>query len=219
MGTISGTLSHYNPHIFLSGTLLFNDQGWWTLTYPKLPPNVTMKLNSDFLIAKQKYKDNKIQLTDQEIFNEILIERKIPSEFLMRISVNEICLTNDSDLDANDNTEYIKIKVEPDVSLKNEKTVKKIQLLPSLEKLSAEPSKRLKKKNVKIKIKDDLTPMLMNSNSSYSTILEQKDAIESKKNKQTRFMDPFCHYNTSLSSKYTKYNIICSTSSPFTLHI
>ncbi|KAK9759321.1 hypothetical protein QE152_g94 [Popillia japonica] len=186
MGTISGTLSHYNPHIFLSGTLLFNDQGWWTLTYPKLPPSITMKLNSEFLIAKQKYKDHKIGMTDQAIFNKILNEKQLPSEFLTKVSISEISQLTNNGVEEVDDVEYIKIKIEPEVTVKHEKNLKKTPLLPSLEKLSAEPSKRSKKKNVKIKIKDELTPMLLNSNINGNHIFVPKD--------------PFCHYNTSLSN-------------------
>ncbi|KAI4468770.1 cysteine and glycine-rich protein 2 binding protein [Holotrichia oblita] len=206
MGTISGTLSHYNPHIFLSGTLLFNDQGWWTLTYPKLPPSITMKLNSEFLIAKQKYKDNKILMTDQAIFNKILNEKQLPPEFLTKVSISEISQISYSD-DAIDDAEYIKIKIEPEVTVKHEKNSKKTPLLPSLEKLSAEPSKRSKKKNVKIKIKDELTPRLLNSNTNDNGIFEHKYVLEIKKEEQARFMDPFCHYNTSLSNLANKPGI------------
>lgn len=38
MGTIAGTLSHFNGYIFLSGTAIFNEPAWWTLTHPKLSP-------------------------------------------------------------------------------------------------------------------------------------------------------------------------------------
>lgn len=45
MGTIPGTLSVYSPHFFTSGTCVFNEQGWWTLTYPNLSPSLVTKLS------------------------------------------------------------------------------------------------------------------------------------------------------------------------------
>lgn len=44
-GTIPGVLSTYSPHFFTSGTSVFNEPGWWTLTYPNLTPEAQSKLS------------------------------------------------------------------------------------------------------------------------------------------------------------------------------
>lgn len=46
MGTIAGALSTYSPNFFRSGTSLFTDQGWWTLSYPKLTPNAIFQISA-----------------------------------------------------------------------------------------------------------------------------------------------------------------------------
>ncbi|KAG8223989.1 hypothetical protein J437_LFUL012092, partial [Ladona fulva] len=37
IGTVSGTLSHYSPHFFLSGQKILNESGWWKLSHSLTP--------------------------------------------------------------------------------------------------------------------------------------------------------------------------------------
>lgn len=68
-------------------------------------------LDAEFLVAKQKFKDNKIQLSDEEIFDQILNESQIPIEFLTKVSINDMNQRSDNDPSITDDAEYIKIKI------------------------------------------------------------------------------------------------------------
>lgn len=50
MGTIAGSLSTNSPSFFQSGTSVFNEQGWWTLTFPRLSPNVLFQASKQNIL-------------------------------------------------------------------------------------------------------------------------------------------------------------------------
>ncbi|KAK3927291.1 Cysteine-rich protein 2-binding protein [Frankliniella fusca] len=43
-GTVSGTLSHYSPAFFQTGTHVLRESGWWKLTYENMSPFNTIRL-------------------------------------------------------------------------------------------------------------------------------------------------------------------------------
>ncbi|KAK5638484.1 hypothetical protein RI129_012779 [Pyrocoelia pectoralis] len=88
MGTISGTLSHYSPHFFKSGTTLFNEQGWWTLTYPKLSPAQIVSLNIELMAEKQKLRDSKLAIDDLQLLRGILLTKPFVNEEMLQITTN-----------------------------------------------------------------------------------------------------------------------------------
>lgn len=102
MGTISGVLSTFSPHFFTSGTNIFQEQGWWKLTYPKLTPNVTFQLcklipflieclfrllfslDNKFLATKLQNKEKNLAQDEASIMKELINSYNFPSEFLIQ---------------------------------------------------------------------------------------------------------------------------------------
>lgn len=50
-------------------------------------------------------------MTDQAIFNKILNEKQLPSEFLTKVSISEISQLTNNGVEEVDDVEYIKIKI------------------------------------------------------------------------------------------------------------
>ncbi|XP_031357995.1 cysteine-rich protein 2-binding protein isoform X2 [Photinus pyralis] len=95
MGTISGTLSHYSPHFFKSGTTLFNEQGWWTLTYPRLTPAQIVQLNVELMAEKQKLRDSKLAIDDGQLLRGILLTKPYVTEEMLQITSREETVESD----------------------------------------------------------------------------------------------------------------------------
>lgn len=110
MGTIAGTLSTSSPHFFRSGTSVFTEQGWWTLSYSKLTPNGIFQISGEvcflyarrntidfvdtrLMLEKQKTKDGNKMMSDVERVQQILVEKGYYKEDeLENIHVNSVDL-------------------------------------------------------------------------------------------------------------------------------
>ncbi|XP_018325109.1 cysteine-rich protein 2-binding protein [Agrilus planipennis] len=205
-GTVSGSLSHYSPYFFKSGTILFNEPGWWTLTFPKLTPNVIVQLNNELMMEKQKAKENHSFASDEMILKNILKAKWYGTE--------EVLSALDFNINSDDLLPEIIIyddtgKIESDnLALKQ----KKKNLLPTVESFE-QKRKLIKTDNNKSSSKeDDITHLLLknietkNSNPTNQSVqissnYKPRKLHEEKLVKQmfTKFNDPACHYNTSLS--------------------
>ncbi|KAK4878550.1 hypothetical protein RN001_011056 [Aquatica leii] len=175
MGTVSGTLSHYSPHFFKSGTAVFNEQGWWTLTYPKLAPNVIVQLNTELMSEKQKLRETKLTIDDTQLLKGILLTKPYVTEEMLQITK-----THDAP-----ETEEVYVQ-----TVKNSQKKKRF-LLPTIASLSIPLPKRVKKTH-----KTDLQSKLLKKLSKSSVedkIVETENVV-----KPAKFLDPMCHYNTSL---------------------
>ncbi|KAF5281851.1 hypothetical protein FQR65_LT14495 [Abscondita terminalis] len=145
-------LYHMQPALFQIGTALFNEQGWWTLTYPKLTPNIIVQLNSELMSEKQKLRENKLAIDDVQLLRGILLTKPYVTEEMLQIATE------------------ISVPEEPQpakVPLKRKKL-----LLPTIASLGMLPTKRTKKNN--------------------------KPEVSKKVEELAKYLDPMCHYNTSL---------------------
>nr|CAH7742283.1 unnamed protein product [Callosobruchus chinensis] len=72
-GTIAGTLSHFSPFIFVSGTSIFKEPAWWTLKYTSLSPYVISQLHAEMINEKGVLKSKKLKApSDAELFHKVL---------------------------------------------------------------------------------------------------------------------------------------------------
>ncbi|KAF5303333.1 hypothetical protein FQA39_LY10072 [Lamprigera yunnana] len=140
-GTVSGTLSHYSPHYFKSGTSIFNEQGWWTLTYPKLTPFVIVQLNSEWMTERQKLRELKLPVDDSQLLKEIMSTKPYITEEMMQPPNPECEL------------------VKPIIMNKNVQKKRRF-LLPTVSSLGMPLTKRIKKNNV---LKKDNMPQQLHS--------------------------------------------------------
>ena len=53
-GTVSGTLSHYSPAYFQTGTSVLRESGWWKLTHENLSPYNTIRLKYESNVSSVK---------------------------------------------------------------------------------------------------------------------------------------------------------------------
>ncbi|CAH0550288.1 unnamed protein product [Brassicogethes aeneus] len=188
MGTVAGTLSHFgNIGIFLSGTAVFNEAAWWTLAYPKLTPIVTSNLYNLYTMEKAKAKlnnENKFN-SDSEFFS-IILKKYIHNEELIQPF----------------NTGAIQAIEEPInvTSTNNTKNSKKRNINPSIE----TQTKKLFKLSHSVMLSDDLTSQFnvaeSNTPSEIVPQIPNKTIEKPEKKEGLKLLDPFCHYNTSLSN-------------------
>lgn len=91
-------MSHFSTYFFKSGTSVVNEPAWWSLSYPKLTPNVISNIckntkyilntnntfisDSVFTNEKQKIKILKMSVSDSELFTQIL-HKHVKSEDLL----------------------------------------------------------------------------------------------------------------------------------------
>ncbi|XP_017785096.1 PREDICTED: cysteine-rich protein 2-binding protein [Nicrophorus vespilloides] len=196
IGTVSGTLSHYSPHFFHSGTAIFGEQGWWTLTFPKLTPNTIMKINSEFLLRKQKSKGSPSATSDFNIVNDIIKLKILTTDFQqsvfdnITVDQNEEIVIDETPINVTSYSDGSESAAPINVS--NNK-LKKI-LLPTVDSYN-ECSKKLMKTNAGAR-KPVADIPIFEVKPTLKEIEEEK--IRKVEKISITFMDPMCHYNTSL---------------------
>ncbi|XP_044746331.1 cysteine-rich protein 2-binding protein [Coccinella septempunctata] len=196
-GTVAGTISHFSKYFFLSGTSVIKQQAWWTLRYPKLSPHMISKIYNSLMAQKIKFKADKQAVSDIEIFNQILEENVKNPEMLQPFMVNEMDIQEDTAEISGDLGDILSpSQIEKTMKEKeNKETNKRKSLLPSIDN-----KKFLKLSNSPESLSDDFTRCSVEAQDKkqLEDILKHKKPEEKKEN--FKLLDPFCHYNTSLSN-------------------
>ncbi|KAK9891085.1 hypothetical protein WA026_013408 [Henosepilachna vigintioctopunctata] len=199
-GTVAGTLSHFSTYFFLSGTSVFKEQAWWTLKYPKMSPYLITKIYNSLMTEKSKLKADKQIISDIEIFNKILKNSVINLEMLKPVLLPE------ADVSANSteiSCDVINIlpstsQIRKNSEEKEKDCNKRKSLLPSFDN-----KKFLKLSKSSESLADEFTvKCLTQSNTRGEKYLEnilKHNRCQEKKEK-IRLLDPYCHFNTSLSN-------------------
>ncbi|KAF2884371.1 hypothetical protein ILUMI_21820 [Ignelater luminosus] len=213
-GTVSGTLSHYSPQFFKSGTAIFNEQGWWTLTYPTLSPNIIVQLNAELMAEKQKIKETKATPDDLQLLKTIILSKSYITEDIVKTtlaymepnSVPEVNNVVNNSLEP-DNTppEINNIKPAKPVVKK-----KKLPLLPTIDSLGR-PKKIIEKDKVLSisktngfisKAKHSCKKLnghnLKNNHIKDDKVDLDQSPVPKPIVKLPKFLDPLYYYNTSL---------------------
>ncbi|XP_057661733.1 cysteine-rich protein 2-binding protein isoform X1 [Diorhabda carinulata] len=194
MGTIAGTLSHFNRYIFLSGISVFNEPAFWALMYPKITPFAISIVYSTMVTEKQNIKNQKkTPIPEAELFYNLLCSIVTESELLQNFNINNL-LQSKQELKQEDVelTDLALEDTQKEVKLKQQN---KRKILKSLGQSSR---KLMKLATSSSPLMDDVTRFTLDlqdtSNSPNSdSIVEEKLPKENLK-----LLDPFCHYNTSL---------------------
>lgn len=206
MGTISGLLS-VNSSTFFTRCRTFTEQGWWTLTYPKLTPHVQVKLSNELASLKLSLKSQNIFESDTVLLADILKKSNISNEFtIMTISLPPLEHIKTEDSQTIDDLSTITPINDNQTNLNPNKTNNKQKraLLPTFDSISMSdldthgPLKKKQKLNHSLTQSFDETAT---SSSQEST--DSKESILSVKKEPTiKLLDPMCHYNTSLNNLF-----------------
>lgn len=68
-GTVSGTLSHYSPAFFQTGTHVLRESGWWKLTYENMSPFNTIRLKYGGIGKRSSTRSTLDEEASEEDFN------------------------------------------------------------------------------------------------------------------------------------------------------
>ncbi|XP_050506057.1 cysteine-rich protein 2-binding protein [Diabrotica virgifera virgifera] len=204
MGTIAGTLSHFNRYIFLSGITVFNEPAFWALMYPKISPLTVSIVYSAMILEKQNMKNRKeILAPDAELFYSFLSKFVDDPELIKNF--NSITVHNNitvgctqqvmdnkpsqaMDVDVEDNQKEVKPKF-------NYKRKKAKFLGFNTRKLT-----KLTQTSVNSLFPDDIMNVNLDSSDNTITSSPEPKQEETKAKETLKLLDPFCHYNTSLNS-------------------
>ncbi|VEN35102.1 unnamed protein product [Callosobruchus maculatus] len=180
-GTIAGTLSHFSPFIFVSGTSIFNEPAWWTLKYTSLSPYVITQLHAEMINEKGVLKSKKLKVpSDAELFHKVLGVYVEDEEYLQTFIVNTI------QVDIKDDYDKVPAVRKPvrtkrkgcSSSLNNPRKLFKdgsASLDLPIKPLRTEPEEKVQSQ----------------INCPKKEVTENAEGI--------KLYDPFCHYNTSLN--------------------
>lgn len=88
IGTISGTLSHNTPVMFMSGFSVFNEQGWWKLTHNMNPKQYmefyntqrTERMRQEKQLATQQQQLTKTPATSDDEVDVLLPAKRLRTE-------------------------------------------------------------------------------------------------------------------------------------------
>ncbi|XP_045474134.1 cysteine-rich protein 2-binding protein isoform X2 [Harmonia axyridis] len=193
-GTVAGTISHFSKYFFLSGTSVIKQQAWWTLKYPKISPYLISKIYNSMMAQKVKCKADKQDVSDIEIFNQILEQNVSKPEMMQPFILTEV-ETQDVPEMSSDGVDILSpSQIERNIKEKeNKETNKRKSLLPTIDN-----KKFLKLTNSSDGLSDDFTRCAVESQDKKQLEDIMKHKIEDDK-KQIKLLNPFCHYDTSLS--------------------
>lgn len=196
MGTIAGTLSHFNRYIFLSGISVFNEPAFWALMYPKISPLAISIAYSAMVTEKQNIKtQKKTPIPEAELFYNLLCNVVTEPELLQNFNIN--CL-----LQPKQEPKLEEIEV---MDVASEYIPKEVKLKPQSKRKIIKSIGQSSRKFMKLAAS---APPLLDDDNRFN--LDSQDTsnspnsdsiVEEKQPKETlKLLDPFCHYNTSLSN-------------------